>query len=93
MGMDESMNMREKVHRGSDNVFTDIGVAHPEKVMTRAQIMYRIAKIIKDRGLTQKAASGLLDISQSKIFCLINGKLSMFPLNSLLGILNALDSG
>lgn len=82
---------KEKIHRGSDNVFADIGVAHPERVMARAQIMSLIAEIIKDRGLTQKAASELLDIPQSKVSCLMNGKLSMFSLDHLFELLNALD--
>lgn len=85
------MNTKEKVHRGSDNIFADIGVAHPERVMARAQIMSRIAEIIKDRGLTQKEASELLGLPQSKVSCLMNGKLSMFSLDYLFEILNALD--
>jgi len=45
---------KQKIHRRSDNVFSDIGVIHPERVLARAQIMYRIAEIIKERNLTQK---------------------------------------
>ena len=82
---------KEKVHRGSDNVFADIEVAHPERVMARAQIMSRITEIIKERGLTQQKAAKLLGIPQSKISCLVNGKLSMFSLDFLFEILNALD--
>ena len=82
---------KEKVHRGSDNVFADLGVAHPERVMARAQIMSRITEIIKERGLTQQKAAKLLGIPQSKISCLVNGKLSMFSLDFLFEILNALD--
>ena len=85
------MNTKEKIHRGSDNVFADIGVAHPERVLARAQIMFRIAEIIKERGLTQQRAAKLLGIPQSKISCLINGKLNMFSLDFLFVILNALD--
>lgn len=85
------MNTKEKIHRGSDNVFADIGVAHPTRVMARAQIMSRISEIIKDRGLTQKKAAELLGIPQSKISCLMNGKLSMFSLDHLFELLNALD--
>ena len=48
------MNTKEKIHRGSGNVFADIGVAYPERVLARAQIMSRLAEIIKERGLTQK---------------------------------------
>ena len=82
---------KEKIHRGSDNVFADIGVAHSERVMARAQIMFRISEIVKERGLTQKEASELLDIPQSKVSCLMNGKLSMFSLDHLFELLNALD--
>ena len=85
------MSSREKVHRGSGNVFTDLGVAHPERVIARAQIMSRISEIIKERDLTQKEASKILGIPQSKVSCLMNGKLSMFSLDHLFELLNALD--
>ena len=85
------MSAREKVHRGSGNIFADIGVAHPERVLARAQIMFRIAAIIQERGLTQKQASARLGLPQSKVSCLMNGKLSMFSLDHLFELLNALD--
>ena len=85
------MSTKEKVYRGSDNVFADIGIAHPERVLARAQIMSRIAEIIKERGLTQKKAAELLGIPQPKVSCLMNGKLSMFSLEHLFELLNALD--
>src|SRR3989338_3140034 len=85
------MSAREKIHRGSGNVFTDIGVAHPERVLARAQVMSRISEIIRGRGLTQKAASRILGIPQSKVSCLMNGKLSMFSMDHLFELLNALD--
>lgn len=82
---------KEKVYQGSGNVFADIGAAQPERVMARAQIMSRIAEIIKERGLTQQRTAKLLGIPQSKVSCLMNGKLSMFSLDFLFEILNALD--
>ncbi len=84
------MRKKENIHRGSGNVFVDLGVAHPERVLARAQIMSRIADIIKERSLTQKEASELLGISQPKISCLMNGKLSQFSLDFLFEMLNAL---
>ncbi len=83
--------MKEKIHRGTGNVFEDLAVIHPERVLARAQIMFRIAEIIKEQGLTQKEAAKLFGISQSKVSCLVNGKLSMFSLDYLFEILNALD--
>lgn len=86
------MSINEKIHRGSGNVFADIGIAFPEKVQARAEIMFLIAGIIKKRGLTQKQASKLLGIPQSKVSCLVNGKLSMFSLDHLFQLLNLLGS-
>ena len=85
------MSAKEKVHRGSGNIFADIGVAHPERVLARAQVMARISEIIKERSLTQKQAGNLLDLPQSKVSCLMSGKLSMFSLEHLFELLNALD--
>ena len=85
------MSTQETTHRGSGNVFADIGVAHPERVLARAQVMARITAIIKERDLTQQEAAMLLGIPQSKISCLMNGKLSMFSLEHLFELLNALD--
>lgn len=85
------MRSKEKIERGSGNVFADLGVTHPERVLVRAQVMSRIAEIIQERGLTQKQAAAKLGIPQSKVSCLINGKLSMFSLEYLFGLLNALD--
>ncbi|MBI5873246.1 MAG: XRE family transcriptional regulator [Candidatus Omnitrophica bacterium] len=84
-------SIKEKIHKGTNNIFADIGVANPERVMARAEIMLRISEIIKERGLTQKKASQLLGIPQSKVSCLMNGKLSMFSLDHLFELLNALD--
>ena len=85
------MKAKNKIQRGSGNVFADIASAHPERVLARAQIMSRVADIIRERNLTQKETAVLLDISQSKVSCLMNGKLSMFSLDHLFEILNALD--
>jgi len=84
-------NSKEKIYRGSGNVFADINVAHPERVLVRAQVMSRIAEIINERGITQKKAAKILGVPQSKVSCLMNGKLSMFSLDHLFELLNALD--
>jgi len=85
------MKVKEKVERGGSNVFDDVGVLHPQQARVRAQVMSRIAEILKERGLTQKKAAKILGIPQSKISCLMNGKLSMFSLEHLFELLNALD--
>jgi len=86
------MSLKGKVHRGSGNVFKDIGGAHPARMLIRAQTMSRVAEMINERGLTQEKAAVVLGIPQSKVSCLMNGKLSMFSLEHLFELLNALDS-
>ena len=85
------MNTKPKIQKGSGNVFFDIGLKNPERLLARAQVMFRISQIIKRRGLTQKEASKLLNIPQSKVSCLMNGKLSMFSFDLLFQLVNALD--
>lgn len=84
------MSPKEKIYKGSGNVFQDLRIQHPERVLARAQVMFRISQIIKERDLTQEKASKLLGIPQSKVSCLMNGKLSMFSLDFLFELLNAL---
>jgi predicted XRE-type DNA-binding protein len=85
------MNMSEKITRGSGNVFPDIGVVDPERALIRAQIMSCITAMIKERGLSQIQAGKLLDLPQSKVSNLMNGKLSMFSIEHLFKLLNALE--
>lgn len=80
-----------KIQRSTSNVFTDIRSAHPERLLARAQVMERIAAILKERGLTQSQAARLLGLSQPKISALVNGKLSQFSLEHLFELLHALD--
>ena len=84
------MDKGERIYKSSGNVFEDLGLPHPAKLMARAQIMLHITGILKERGLTQKRAAALLGLPQSKISCLINGKLSMFSLDHLFELLNTL---
>jgi predicted XRE-type DNA-binding protein len=85
------MATKEKFHKSSGSVFEDIGSSHPERVLARAKIMHGISQIIRERGLTQEKAAKILGLPQSKVSCLMNGKLSMFSLEHLFELLNALD--
>jgi predicted XRE-type DNA-binding protein len=86
------MTPKEKIYRGSKNIFADIGLPYSERVKARADIMLAIIEIIRERGLTQEKAGAILDIPQSKVSGLMNGKLSLFSLDHLLQFLNALNT-
>ena len=54
--------------------------------------MFLVSDIIKKRGLTQQQAAVMLGIPQSKVSCLVNGRLSNFSMDHLFELLNALDT-
>ncbi len=50
------------VVQGSGNVFADLGLPDPERELMKARLTLQIARIIKDRGLTQSEAAKILGI-------------------------------
>lgn len=83
--------MKDKVIRGTGNVFADIGVPESDTALIRSQIMSRITEIIKERELNQGQAGKVLGLKQGRVSELMNGKLSLFSLEHLYKLLNALE--
>jgi len=78
------------VTASSGNVFADMGLSHPEKELTKAQLASHIRQVIKRRRLTQVAASALMGIDQPKVSALLNGRLANFSSERLMRLLTAL---
>ena len=72
---------------GSGNVFADLGFAHPEEALAKAELAHRITTVIERRKLTQAEAARLLDVDQPKISALKRGRLSGFSLDRLVRFL------
>jgi len=53
---------RVKVTRSSGNVFRDLGFAPEEAqhLLVRSELMLKIEKLLKERGLTQAAAARMM---------------------------------
>lgn len=77
--------------RSSGNVFADLGFAHPEEELAKAQLILQIVEIIRARGLTQTAAGRLLDLAQPKVSLLFRGQVAGFSTERLIRLLNRLD--
>lgn len=84
-------NKRDYV-AGSGNVFADLGYPRPEEASAKAELAYKITKIIGRRRLTQAEAAEILDVDQPKISALRRGKLSGFSLDRLVRFLVLLGS-
>ena len=59
---------------GSTNVYADLGRVDAEEMLVKAQLAVKIAEVIKQRGLTQATAAGILGIPQPKLSKMLRGQ-------------------
>lgn len=62
------------VQEGSGNVFADLGYSDAGGMIVKAQLVTKIADIIRERSLTQKEAARILSLTQPKISKLLRGR-------------------
>ena len=79
-----------KIERGSGNVFADLGHPNAEAHLLKAELVARIDKIIRPRGLKQVEAAKLLRLSQPDVSRLLRGSLREYSVERLLRLLTAL---
>lgn len=78
-------------HRGSGNVFKDLGFPNSEEMQAKAMLVSSILSIIEKKKWTQAEAAKILGITQPKISLLHRGQFSGFSMEKLLGLLNKLN--
>lgn len=59
---------------GTGNVYADLGYADADEMLIKAQLVTKIAEIIKRKGLTQTQAAELLGMPQPKLSNLLRGR-------------------
>ncbi len=79
-----------KIERSSGNVFADLGLPDAEAHLLKAELVARIDKIIRERGLKQVEAAKLLGLSQPDVSRLLRGSFEEFSMERLLRLLTAL---
>jgi len=81
--------MTIKIHRGSGNVFTDLGFAPEEaaNLQLRSDLMVQLRKRLNALGATQTQAARLLGVSQPRISDLMRGKIDRFSVDTLIKLL------
>jgi predicted XRE-type DNA-binding protein len=75
----------------SGNVFADLGLDHPDELLTRAQLGHSVRMILEKRNLQQREIGKLLGIKQPEVSNLMNGRYTLFSQERLFGFLNKLD--
>jgi predicted XRE-type DNA-binding protein len=82
---------KKRYETGSRNVFKDIGVPNAEEHLVKAQLVFKIAKIMQDRSLKQVEAADLFGIRQPDISKMLRGEFRQFSVERLLRFLVALN--
>ncbi len=79
-----------EVTEGSGNVFADLGLPNADQELTKARLTLEIARIIKDRGLTQVEAAKILGIQQPHVSALTRNRSGSFSVGRLIDFLTVL---
>lgn len=79
-----------KVHRGSGNVFADLGLANAEKLKIKTGLVIEIRKAMKAFGLNQQEAAKRMGISQPKVSDMMRGNFTNLSERKLMDCLTRL---
>jgi predicted XRE-type DNA-binding protein len=82
---------KKRYEIGSRNVFKDIGIPNAEEHLVKAQLVFKIDTIMKDRRLKQVEAADLFGIRQPDISKMLRGGFRQFSVERLLRFLVALN--
>jgi predicted XRE-type DNA-binding protein len=85
------MTKKKVYETGSRNVFEAIGVPNAEEHLVKAQLVFKIDTIMKDRGLKQIEAADLFGIRQPDVSKMLRGEFRQFSVERLMRFLVALD--
>ena len=78
------------VHRGSGNVFADLGLADADKLKVKTGLVIEIRKAMKKRELTQADAAKRMGITQPKVSDMMRGDLTNLSERKLMDCLTRL---
>jgi predicted XRE-type DNA-binding protein len=79
-----------EVHRGSGNVFADLGLADAEKLKIKTGLVIEIRKAMRSRGLTQQDAAKRMGITQPKVSDMMRGNFTNLSERKLMDCLTRL---
>jgi predicted XRE-type DNA-binding protein len=83
--------MGRRTHEiGSGSVFPDIGVPNADEHLVKAQLVYKIDTLMKERGLKQVDAADLFGVKQPDVSKMLRGDLRQFSVERVLRFLVAL---
>ena len=82
---------KKRYESGSRNVFKDLVIPNAEEHFVKAQLVFKIDTLMKERGLKQIEAADLFGIRQPDVSKMLRGEFRQFSVERLLRFLVALD--
>ena len=76
-----------KYHKGSGNVFEDLGFNDPVEMQAKARLALKISQLLKEEKITQVKASKLTGIAQGDLSKIVNGNFAGFTIDRMFSIL------
>jgi predicted XRE-type DNA-binding protein len=83
--------MTRTIKTSSGNVFADLGVANPEEHTFKAELVRKLAEVMKMRGLNQTETAKLTGISQPDLSKILRGRFRDVSAARLMRALTMLD--
>jgi predicted XRE-type DNA-binding protein len=82
---------KKRYEIGSRNVFKDLGLPDAEEHLVKAQLVFKIDALMKERRLKQTEAAGLFGVRQPDVSKMLRGEFRQFSVERLLRFLVALN--
>ena len=86
-----NLTRRERVIRGTGNVFADLGLPDAAERQAKLRLAYALNQVLAGRKLSQADAAKVLGVTQPKVSALRHYKLAGFSVERLMNLLTALD--
>ena len=83
--------MAEKIIRGSDNVFADLGFPDAASHKLKAELVTQIRALVSERKLNQTDAGVIIGVSQPEVSRMFKGHFHEVSVERLMGMLQRLD--
>jgi predicted XRE-type DNA-binding protein len=81
------LEMSPALQESSGNVFADVGLPNAKEHLIKAQLVQKIDKLIKQRGLRQVDAARLLGTKQPDVSRMLRGDFRLFSVERLMQFL------
>ncbi|MGH6853855.1 MAG: helix-turn-helix domain-containing protein [Aestuariivirga sp.] len=83
------MSKLPKFEKGSGNIFADLGLENADELLLKVEIVSEIARLMKQKKLTQAKAATLTGTAQPDLSNLLRGKFRGFSIERLMLMLTA----